>query len=531
VNERGSSTSGPRPRAATSSENILATAKGTGFLAGGSFFEFAGRFIIALLLARVLGPGNYGLYVLAISAAALFAGISQLGLDDAMVRYVAILSGRGDHQGVRGTIQVGLGVSMAVGLVMGGVLLAGARPIAEGLFDEPALIPVLRVIAVIVPLLTVSNVLAGTARGFGRMDHVAFAENVVMSLVRLVLLAAIAFMGKLDLFSSALMFGVSDVAASITLIVLVNKDFPLKGILGRDVRRDMNAILRFALPLWLSGVLRQFRRNIQTLLLGALAAASSVGIFAVVGRVNLVAHVFLLSILVAVKPILARLHDRRDQDGLQHLYRTATRWALTLTLPFFLVMVLYPRPILTVFGQAFGAGATALIIMSFAELANAATGICGPMIDMTGHTRVKLANSVLWTILAVAGNALLVPRWGLIGAAIAMVIAIASVNILCVIEVWVLERLVPFDRSFWKPSGAALVAIVCGIALKAAMPVGTDFVYAGVQGAVVCCIYLAFLFLFGLPAEDKLVIERMLGRIRSLSHRRRAMARAAAEKT
>jgi hypothetical protein len=63
------------------------------------------------------------------------------------------------------------------------------------------------------------------------------------------------------------------------------------------------------------------------------------------------------------------------------------------------------------------------------------------------------------------------------------------------------------------------------------MPVGTDFVYAGVQGAVVCCIYLAFLFLFGLPAEDKLVIERMLGRIRSLSHRRRAMARAAAEKT
>jgi hypothetical protein len=100
-----------------------------------------------------------------------------------------------------------------------------------------------------------------------------------------------------------------------------------------------------------------------------------------------------------------------------------------------------------------------------------------------------------------------------------------------VIEVWVLERLVPFDRSFWKPSGAALVAIVCGIALKAAMPVGTDFAYAGVQGAIVCCIYFAFLFLFGLPADDRLVIERMLGRIRSLSHRRRAMAHAVAEKT
>ncbi|MDQ5816607.1 MAG: flippase [Actinomycetota bacterium] len=522
---------GRRSPTSRASDGVLATAKGTGYLAGGSFFEFAARFVIALLLARLMGPAEYGLYVLAISAAALLAGISQLGLDDAMVRYVAILSGRGDREGVWGTIQIGLGISVAVGCVMGGVLFAAATPIAESLFDAPALAPALRFIGIIVPLLTISNVLAGVARGFGRMDHAALAENIVMSLVRLGLLGAAAALGRLDLLVATIIFAVSDIAASLTLIVLLKRNVPVKALFRSDVRRDLRPILRFALPLWMSSLLRQFRRNIETFLLGALAAASTVGVFAVVGRVNLVGHVFLLSILLAVKPVLARLHDRHDREGLQEIYRTATRWALTLCVPFFLVMVLYPRPILTMFGEAFGSGATALVILAFAELANAATGICGPMIDMTGHTKVKLANAVLWTALAVTGNALLVPRWGLVGAAVAMLIAIVSVNVLCVIEVWVLERLAPFDRNFLKPAAAAVIALACGWLVNEAVPLGTDLVQAAMRGIMVSAIYLGLLLLFGLPVEDRLVVERTLEKARTFMRSRRTVAGAAVEKT
>lgn len=511
-------------------ENILATAKGGGFLAGGNFFEFGVRFVIALLLARLLGPADYGLYVLAISAAVLFSGISQLGLDDAMVRYVAILSGRDDRSGTWGAIQIGLGVSTAVAVVLGAVLYAAAQPVAETLFDQPDLTPSLRFVAALVPFLAISNVLAGVARGFGRMDYAAFAENVVMSLVRLGLLAAFFLIGELDLFVAVVIFGISDIVASLTLLYLVNQEIPIVGILRKDVRRDVGAILRFALPLWMSGVLRQFRRNIETFLLGALAAASSVGIFAVVGRINLVGHVFLLSILLAVKPILARLHDRRDQGGLQHIYRTSTRWALTLNVPFFLVMVLYPEPILMVFGEAFGAGATALIILSFAELVNAATGICGPMIDMTGHVRVKLFNSVLWTFLTITSSAVLIPRWGVVGAAAAVFIAMVVVNVLCVLEVWILERLVPFDRTLWKPTAAALAALGAGLILNGLIPVGTSFTAAAVEGSLVCGIYLGLLLLFGLAAEDREVLRRALERARLLFGRTRAAPAQVAEK-
>jgi O-antigen/teichoic acid export membrane protein len=512
-------------------QNILATAKGGGFLAGGIFFEFATRFVIAVLLARVLGAEGYGLYVLSISAATLFAGISLLGLDDAMVRYVAILSGRRDDIGVWGTLQIGFGISALTGLVMGGVLHLGASPLATGLFDEPRLTPLLHVFAVIVPFLTMSNMLLGVARGFRRMDYAALAENVVQTVVRMALLGLLALLAKLNLYVAAVIFGIADVASSITLIVLLNRHFPLNGSFRLGVRRDVREIFGFAFPLWLSGLLRKFRRNIEVVMLGALSSVSSVAVFAVINKVNLVGHVSMLSLLVAVKPTLAQLHDRQDREGLGHLYQTASRWTLSLNLPFFLITVLYSAPLLFVFGETFSSATNALIILAFAELVNAGTGICGAMIDMTGHTKVKLVNSALWTALLIGSAAALIPRWGVVGAAVATLIAMTTVNILCVAEVWVLERLIPFNRSFWKPLGAGLGAFTAGLALRTWLPVGTDLAPAVLQGTVVLTLYASLILLFGPAPEDRLVIARAIKKSGLLVGRGRAVLATAARRS
>ena len=104
-------------------------------------------------------------------------------------------------------------------------------------------------------------------------------------------------------------------------------------------------------------------------LLGATGTIASVGIYSVVNKVNLVGHVGLLSIVVAVKPTMAQLHDRGDRDG---IWRGSTRrrpgGRLVLDLPFFIGMILYREPILRVFGSAFAAGSTALVILAVAEL-------------------------------------------------------------------------------------------------------------------------------------------------------------------
>ena len=497
-------------------EAILASAKGGGFLAGGSAFEFGSRFVISLLLARLIAADGYGLYNLAISAATIFAGISAMGLDDAMVRYIAIMSRRGDPPGVWGTIQLGVGVSTVAGIGMGATLYVAATPIAVGMFEEPRLTPLLHLLAFVVPFLTMSNVLTGCARGFGRMDHAAFAENVVQSTVRMALLALLALTG-MDVFTAVAVFAISDVASSLTLVLLLNREFPLRRPLRRDVRRDTRQVFSFALPLWLSGLLNQFRKNIETVMLGALTAVADVGVYAVVTKINLASHVVYRAIIVSVKPVLASLSDQKDHEGLTQVYTAATRWTLALNVPFFLISVLYPEPILRVFGASFTAGAGALVLLAIAELVIAGTGICGSIIDMTGHTRLKLANTVLWIVLLLAANALLIPRWGLLGAAAASLIAAVTINVVRLVEVWVVERLNPYRDGFWKPVVAAAGALGLGLVLRAVVPVHHSIVAAAVQGAVVIAVYAALIATFGFAAEDRMVYERIRRKLRRAS--------------
>jgi O-antigen/teichoic acid export membrane protein len=498
---------------ATSNREILATAKGWGFLAGGRIVEFVSRFLIALLLARMLGIESYGLYVLSISAVMLFAGVAYLGLDQAVVRYVAILSSRKDSPGVRGTLQIGFGVSALAGVAMGAALYIGAAAIAEGLFHDARLTPLLRVLSVVLPFLVISNLLAATARGFRRMDYSAFAEQVVQSVVRVVLLAAFALVGRLDVFVAAILFGLSDLAATITLILLLNRVFPLRTVFERGARRDVKPIFGFAFPLWLSGLLYQFRRNILTLTLGSLSSVASVSIFAIAARVNDVGHTVLGSITIAVRPIVAQLHDKGDDQALARLYTTATRWTFTLNLPFFFLLVLYPAALLSLFGETFTRGAPALTIMAIGELVNAATGICQSMIDMTGRAKLKLANSILWTVTLLASSALLIPAWGVLGAATAMFISTVAVNLAAVVEVWLLERMLPFERNFWKPLVAGATAFLAGWVLKLVMPMQNGRLLSAAQAALVLAIFGGGLLAFGLEPEDRIVIDRIVGKV------------------
>jgi len=101
---------------------------------------------------------------------------------------------------------------------------------------------------------------------------------------------------------------------------------------------------------------------------------------------------------------------------------------------------------------------------------------------------------------------------GVVGAATTSLIAIGTVNLLTVAEVWVLEGLLPYDRSFWKPAIAGIGALVAGLILLTLMPVGTHVLRAAAEGAVVAAVYGGLTLLLGLAPEDRMVIQRAWGR-------------------
>src|SRR5574338_704452 len=100
-------------------KNMATVARGGGVIFSGKLFLAATRFVTAFLLARLMGAQEYGSYSLALSATNIGVGLALLGLDAALIRYVAILLGRRDHNSLWGTMQAGIGIAMLLSTISG----------------------------------------------------------------------------------------------------------------------------------------------------------------------------------------------------------------------------------------------------------------------------------------------------------------------------------------------------------------------------------------------------------------------------
>ncbi|MBK9055291.1 MAG: flippase [Chloroflexi bacterium] len=497
--------------------DVLSTAKGSSIVAVGRLFNYGGRIVITFVIVRLLNAEQYGLYNIAISVTTIAAAIALFGLDTTLTRQIAVMKGRRDQAGLWGTIQIGLSLGLLLSTLLSIILFALSYPIATQIFNEPRLAPLLQLSCLFVPSLTMGDALAGATRGFKNMRDMVVSQNIVQPIVRLLLVGGLAFF-RFNIFHAIIAYGVADVVSTLMLVYYLNRHFPLKRSL-RGARRDTKAILSFTFPVWLTGMMSTFRGNIQTLLLGSLTTVVNVGIFSVASQLNLLGSIFHASITTSSRPLIAELHDRNDWSRLGRLYQTTTRWVVILNLPFILLMMLIPAQLLSLFGKSFVDGAVALRVLAFVSLVNAGTGMCGAVLEMTGHTTLKLINAIIRLILSVVLNLLLIPRWGLLGAAITALIIESVANILPLIQVWNLYRLLPYSRDLVAPivGGIAAAAAFALLALK--FPPENSLIHTVFLILLSFGVYLAVILSLGVSAEELILLVRSRNRVSALLSR------------
>lgn len=509
---------GPEGKSSRDEQNMLSTAKGGGVLMFGRLVTYVARFAITFVLARLMGAENYGLYNLAISAAMIAGAISVFGLDSTMTRYIAILHGRNDRHGVWGALQIGIGATLLLSVLTSTTLFTLSSLIAEYVFHDFRLAPLLQVASLTVPFLALSDVLAGATRGFKRMSDTVIAQNIVQPLIRLILIILLAMVG-FSIPVAILVFGTADLCASAILLYFLNKRFHLLRSLATG-RRNPGEILGFTLPLGLSDMMTTFRSYLQTLLIGSLDTVRGVGVFSIANQVNQIGHLFHTSMNQSARPLIAELSDQGKQRQVEHIYQTTTRWMVTLNMPMILIVTLFPSQVISIFGKSFVDGAPALAIMGLVNLVSVATGMCGMILDMTGHTRMKLLNSIIRVSVAILANFLLIPRFGVTGAALAALLHEIVANALPMLQLWFLYRILPYNPNIMKPLAAGVIAAGGALLLYAWLPASDDLLITLLHMMVALAIYAVVVQRLGLSSEELLVVNRIRRRVGLLLSRR-----------
>lgn len=497
---------------------VLLAARGGGILFAGRLFTWGVRFGIALLLARVLHADGYGLYNLALSVATLAASFAPLGLDIALIRYGAIASARGEIARLHANLRFVLTLAFALSLLATGGILLFARPLANDVLKDARLTPLLLISALMVPTMALNRQLGAALQGLRRIEYAVLAEQFGQPLIRLLLVGGLAIVG-LTAANALLAWVAACIATTVMLGWLLRRVLPpRRGV--EKIRPEAKELLRFSLPVYFSNVVNSLGDHTQTLFLGALSTVSAVGVFAVASQLNLIGSIFHTSIVVASMALFAEAHDRGDRPGVERLYQTVSKWSVSLNLPLFLVVVAFPEALLAMFGPEFRAGTIVLVVLAFSNLVNAATGTSGVVLDMTGHTFVKLVNASLGVVLALTLNFALIPPLGLLGAALAVVASVTAVNILRVVEVRLLLATSPYNATFYKPMVAGVAAFLVTIAWKLAVGDAGSMLGPAVGIPALVGTYVAVLVRLGIDPEDRLVLDRVWRRLLRRPHGR-----------
>ncbi len=191
--------------------------------------------------------------------------------------------------------------------------------------------------------------------------------------------------------------------------------------------------------MWL-GMLYLVNSRTDLIMLGALKGAHAAGVYAVASRASELTIFFLAASNSVIAPRISRLHHQGDSAMLQRLLTGASVRVALLTLPIVLILVFLARPLLGLFyGPAFAVGTVALQILACGQFFNVLAGPTGTVLTMTGHERLSAMGVGISVVANIVLNAVLIPHYGIVGAAAATASSLMIWNAL--LWYWVRRRL------------------------------------------------------------------------------------------
>jgi O-antigen/teichoic acid export membrane protein len=197
-----------------------------------------------------------------------------------------------------------------------------------------------------------------------------------------------------------------------------------------------------------------------------------------------------MAISMAAQPRFTELFALGDRQNANVIYQVTTGWLVLLTWPLYLLAIVYGTEVLAVFGRSYTAGGAVMVVLSLAMLLATACGQVDMVLITTGRSTWSLLNGLLAVGVNVALDIALIPKYGILGAAIGWAVAIAVTNLVPLAQLAAVVRLHPFGRgTFTAAALSTLSFFVVPLGMRALLGGGAISLAAGV--GVGCLVQLA----------------------------------------
>lgn len=430
---------------------------GAGITTLGLFISKFLSYLYRLVVARI-GPEAYGQLSLGLTVISMVSIFVRLGLDQSIKKYVPEAREANDTAMLKGIILDSLKFIITSGLIIGVILFVSADFIANTFFDSPETAPLIRVFAFIPLLSKTASVFTDFTLGYNTTKYRVGLRRVLQNVIQLVATVILIWMGY-GLMGAAVGWFIGVFLIMIIAIYLVERDFG--PILTADVKakKMYPEMIRYAYPLLLAGAVSSTLGWADTALIGYFMDDASIGFYNAAYPTAVMISIPATAVGSLALSSFSTLGAKGE--GQAAALKTTTRWVMAIAFPAFVLMALFPEKLMhLLFGSEYVVAGTALTVLAFGKFFSASTGQLSSYLKAKGHTKIIFWNTSANFVLNIGLNILLIPRIGILGAAIATAGSMIFVNSLLLMEVYRFDGTHPFNSKMIYTIPAILAALI-----------------------------------------------------------------------
>ncbi len=405
--------------------------KGSGLILSGKIMATGLGVISSLIIARYYGPDVMGIVAIINSVVAIVLIFGSMGMNTAILRLIPEYIEKYSIDDAWSVYKKVLYTVLLLSALYGVCVFLASPWIAISLFNLEILRSFFTIAAIFIPLMAVNSLNSETLRALQCKKRYALVQWLAALVnVTLLLLATFLFYHRYN--PVYILFCVTAIMTPV-LFWLVHSPFRLAKQGKPKITTREIFVLSF--PMFLTSVMHLVIGRTDIIMLGAMTSAREVGVYNVALKLALLTSFILVSVNAMLAPKFSQLFHAGKLDELKMVARNCARLIFYATLPIIVIYLFFGNYILALFGKDFVSGRTALFFLIGGQFVNSAAGSVGYFLDMTGHQKVFQYIVMFGAVLNIMLNFLLIPHFGINGAAFASMISIATWNIMAAVAI------------------------------------------------------------------------------------------------
>ena len=437
-------------------KHLTTIAKQSGIVFTGKFIGYILGLVSNFVLARFYGPKILGQFALVLATVNIISIFTIFGFNNGLTKYISRYRVIKQSKRLNEIIKIAFIYSTLFSII-GAILLFLLKDIiANSIFKDSDLVNCLIYGSWLVIPLTIISIFNGLYRGFKQLQYPVISNEIIRRIVFSIIIIIFALLNfkntpvviASSLFAQILVVfyligKVSTLKIDFKNILLIPIDNTLK---EKKVKKEF---FIYSSTLILISFMNIILHKTDKIMLGIYMTSEVVGIYNIASIVAGLITFLLVSSNMIFSSVISELYSVNKIKMLGDLYSTITKWIIISTLPIIISIVFFSDTIMKFFGEVYIIGSSALVILALGQMINVFVGANGYILNMCGHEKLLLINNISMAIINVIFNAVLIPKIGILGAAISTGISIAIINIIKVLEVKFLLGIIPYNKEYF----------------------------------------------------------------------------------